>query len=183
VTCVTYLPDIFIPWQENTGTFTINGRFIRMNQSFFRPLTFLLLLAALALSACGAPPEPASPDASTTSTPAPSEWQPQPGDEKLSRGLPEISAVEILTLESFPLQFMVRLEGSKATPCHQLRAVVSEPNPDRQIGIEVYTVVDPQTICIQVIEDFSVNLPLGSFAAGEYTVLVNGEDAGWIMVP
>ena len=32
-----------------------------------------------------------------------------------------------------------------------------------------------QEICMQVIEPFDVNIPLGSFPAGKYTLWVNGE--------
>jgi hypothetical protein len=39
----------------------------------------------------------------------------------------------------------------------------------------VYSVSAPDTVCIQMLEPFSVNFPMGSFPSGHYTLWVNGE--------
>jgi hypothetical protein len=44
--------------------------------------------------------------------------------------------------------------------------------------VDVYSLTDSSTICVQVLEPFNVNIPLGDFPAGHYTVLVNGDMAG-----
>jgi hypothetical protein len=46
--------------------------------------------------------------------------------------------------------------------------------------VNVYSLVDPAEICIQVLEKFESNIPLGSYSSGNYTVLVNGEPVGEI---
>ncbi|GAP13429.1 hypothetical protein LARV_01183 [Longilinea arvoryzae] len=159
-----------------------------MNKPFLLPTLILVTLAALAISACGiqstpAPGEPVS-SSDSTSTPPAADWQPQPGDDRLTTGRVEITSTEILSLESFPPQFVVSIEGSKPTPCHQLRARVADPEPDeKSIRIEVYTVFDPDEICTQVIQDFNLNIPLGSYPAGQYTVQVNGAEIGQIVAP
>jgi hypothetical protein len=61
------------------------------------------------------------------------------------------------------------------TPCHQVRATVGEPDANQNIAVEVYAVVDPNTICAQVISQQEVRLSLGSLTSGTYHVLVNGE--------
>ena len=110
-------------------------------------------------------------------------WAPQPGDAALNRGEVFLDGAEVILLESFPMQARLRLVGSRPTPCHALRVVVSPPDADNAIAVEVYTVVDPSQICTQVLEPFEETIPLGSFPtaehpSGTYTVLVNGELAG-----
>ena len=56
--------------------------------------------------------------------------------------------------------------------------VVAPPDAQNQISVQVYTVSDPAQACAQMLEPFSENIPLGSFASGDYTVQVNGEPAG-----
>ncbi len=159
-----------------------------MKKRTFLSTTFLIALAALALSACApaatpAPDNPVSSSDPTDSAPQPDSLKPQPEDDQLERGNAYIDTAEILTLESFPPQFMVAIQGGKPTPCHKLRAVISEPGDKNEIRIEVYTLVHPDAICIQKIENFSINLNLGSYPAGKYTVFVNDSEIGQIMAP
>ena len=130
--------------------------------------------------------DPVSSDTSTSipaeETPAsslvatePNEYAPQPSDPSLTRGEAFLDFKEILSLESFPLQFMLHLTGSLPTPCHQLRVDVNEPDSENKVQVEVYSVSNPDKICTQVIVPFDVNIPLGSFPTGKYSVWVNGE--------
>jgi hypothetical protein len=73
------------------------------------------------------------------------------------------------------LQFTLALKGSLPTPCHALRVAVSPPDPQNKVDVDVYSVVDPNSICSQVVEPFEENFPLGSFPDGNYTLWVNGE--------
>jgi hypothetical protein len=68
--------------------------------------------------------------------------------------------------------------GSLPTPCHQLRVVIDEPDDQNQIQVQIYSLVDPNTVCIQVLETFDATIPLGSYASGSYTLFVNGEKVG-----
>ncbi len=140
--------------------------------------TFLIhcLIFCLLLSGCTTA---SAPDSSTNSeTPSanqPPTYAPQAGDDQLLRGEAFVESFDMLVLESFPLQFVFNLEGSLPTPCHQIRAIVSPPNADNRIDIELYTVVDPNTICVQVLEPFQINIPLGSFPTGRYHLFINNE--------
>jgi len=49
--------------------------------------------------------------------------------------------------------------------------------------VEVYSLVQPDQVCIQVLEPFDVNVPLGSYVAGSYTVVINGEEMGEFTSP
>ena len=68
--------------------------------------------------------------------------------------------------------------GDLPTPCHDLRAIINPPDEENKIVVEVYTVVNPDVICAQVLQPFEESLDLGTFSAGHYTVWINGEMAG-----
>jgi hypothetical protein len=160
-----------------------------------RKITFTLIVSWILLAACtgqeipgiGAYPEPGSPDDTVVSPPYPdfeppypAPWEPAPGDENLVRSDVSIKEQDILTLESYPPQYMLNLAGALPTPCNQLRVKVNPPDNQNQIQVEVYSLVKPDEICIEMLEPFEASIPLGSYTSGEYTVLVNGEQAGVI---
>jgi len=114
----------------------------------------------------------------TSSDPLNNSYLPEPGDSALSRGKVFIDSSDLLIMESYPIQVALALKGSLPTPCNQLRVVANPPDGQNRIQVEVYSVVDPEQMCVQVLEPFEVNLNLGSFPTGHYTVLVNGEVVG-----
>jgi hypothetical protein len=143
-----------------------------------------LIFAALilTLSACG-PDKDATvsqdPSYPNPSYPNPSDlpandFAPQSSDAGLVRGNVYLDSTDLLIMESYPLQFMLALNGSLPTPCDQLRAAVSPPDADNRINVEVYSVSKPDEICIQILQGFDANIPLGSFPEGSYTLWVNG---------
>jgi len=146
----------------------------------------LLLVLVFAITACA--PEADDPVSSSLSYPNASypnnsippeqnSYLPQTEDQSLTRGAAFVDFKEVLTLESFPLQFLLHLTGSLPTPCNQLRVAVSPPDAENKILVDVYSVSNPDKICMQVIEPFDVSIPLGSFPEGTYTLWVNGEMA------
>ena len=70
------------------------------------------------------------------------------------------------------------LAGDLPTPCNQLRAKINPPDTENKIVVDVYSVVDPNQVCVQVLEPFEASIDLGAFPTGHYTVWVNGEMAG-----
>lgn len=150
-------------------------------------LTFLLI--TLLLSACQigpstpivgpvSPDEPVTSDEPGTGLPASRSYQPQPGDTGLTRGAAFVDSSDLLILESYPVQIMLTLKGSLPTPCNQLRVATNPPDPKNQIQVEVYSVIEPDQMCAEVLESFDVNVGLGSFPSGHYSVWVNGEMVG-----
>ncbi len=89
-----------------------------------------------------------------------------------------IEKAQILLLESFPVQVLLHLEGYKPTPCHTLQWEVSGPNAQGRIDVEIRAVIEPEALCIQVVEHFEARIPLGDYTQGAFTVLVNGEQVG-----
>lgn len=113
--------------------------------------------------------------------PYPAPWEPVAGDADLSRGEVSLIDKEIQVETSDASQYLLFLSGTLPTPCHQLRVTVSRPDEKNQIYVETYSVFDPSEICIQVLESFEENIPLGSFSSGSqitYTVFVNGQSVG-----
>jgi hypothetical protein len=115
--------------------------------------------------------------------PYPAPWQPQAADQSLQRGEAFVEGMDILVMESFPPQFALSLRGTLPTPCHQLRVEMAPPDGDNRIQVSVYSVVDPNMICAQVLAPFEASVPIQGLPSGQYTVVVNGEQAGSIEVP
>lgn len=159
-----------------------------------RRMTFLLLVVFM-LASCvpAATPDPNEdvatmpPDTAVTSPPEqtlpasePMEnsLAPKPGDSNLVRGNAFVQEASLVIRESYPPQISLNLKGELPTPCHQLRAEISEPTADNKINIDVYSVVNPDMMCTQVTKPFEESVDLGTFASGHYSVFVNGEPAG-----
>lgn len=105
-------------------------------------------------------------------------YAPQPEDVNLSRGEIFIDEKGLLIRESYPPQIALEISGNLPTPCHELRAVISEPDVENRINVEVYSVVDPNMMCTQVLKPFMENIELGTFPGGHYSVYINDELAG-----
>jgi hypothetical protein len=105
-------------------------------------------------------------------------YSPQAGDEKFSRAKVFLDSSQINIMESYPVQINLYLQGSLPTPCHQLRIIFAQPDTEKRIQIEVYSVVDPEKICAQMLKIFEANIPLGSFPIGNYSIWINGTQIG-----
>jgi len=111
----------------------------------------------------------------------PPDWQPQPSDAILTQGEALIENSELLVLEIYPPQYMLSLKGNLPTPCHQLRIHIPDPDEKGQIMVQVYSVVNPNEICIQVLEPFEVTVPLEVVSGNNYSIWVNSELVGEIV--
>lgn len=154
----------------------------------FRTLLITILTIVL-LSACTAPAAPVEPGADDPASsppqngyPAPVEepakFEPRDSDSDLERGEVFIDSTDMLIMESYPVQIMLVLKGNAPTPCHQVRIMANPPDDQNNIQVEVYSVFDPEQVCIQILEPIEANFNLGSFLTGSYTVFVNGEKVG-----
>jgi hypothetical protein len=189
----------------------MEDNFMGNEVKMFRNILIILLTGALILAACAPqsageneavvtnpatlPPAATSsatdshndgvtpPSGSKTEQPSAAPWQPSAMDKNLSQSEAFVTSAEVLTLESFPPQYTLTIKGNLPTPCHQLRVEVSEPDAKNQIRVQAYSVVDPNKMCIQVLEPFEENIPLGSLPTGQYTVTVNGEPVSQIEAP
>ena len=125
-----------------------------------------------------APDSPVSSDDQPAGGTSTSPLDPIPGEETMKRGEATIAESDVLLLESYPVQVMLNLKGTLSTPCHHLRAKINPPDSENRIQVEVYSLYDPSEICIQVLQEYETNIPLGSYPSGSYTVWVNEEQVG-----
>lgn len=91
-----------------------------------------------------------------------------------------IDSVEILYLESFPVQVRLAVTGSLPTPCHE--AIWEVQDFGESIDVRLWSLADPDQICVQVLEPFEISIPLGSFESADLLVLLNGEEVGRVQV-
>jgi hypothetical protein len=124
-----------------------------------------MYIEPLATPTVGIPPSPPSP------------YDPKAEDARWMRGEVYLQRSDVLVLESYPPRYVLSLQGSLPTPCHQLRIRVQPPDAQNRVFIEVYSVADPNKMCIQVLQDFAVQYPL-NLPPGDYTFWVNGEKVG-----
>lgn len=86
-----------------------------------------------------------------------------------------INGTELMLMESFPVQVALTVRGELPTPCHVLEYTVSEPDDQNRIQVEMWSQAPAEQECIQVLEAFEENVPIGEFEEGEYEVYLNGE--------
>lgn len=93
------------------------------------------------------------------------------------RGPVYVDSVELVFMESYPVQVRAIVAGNLPTPCHTADWRVGETGADGSVTLEVFsTVDDPETACIQVLEPFKITADIGSFTTGQYLLVVNGVD-------
>jgi len=89
-------------------------------------------------------------------------------------GLATVEEIDILTLESFPVQIFVIARGNLPDPCTEIYQVTQKKESNTFfVSIKTYRPPGP---CIQVLAPFKETIPLGVYGlpAGTYTVDVNG---------
>jgi hypothetical protein len=156
-----------------------------------------VLLGLALLLACGDPAEVG--DGGTTTIPPTISNPDQPaddgGDEPIVEpgppgSIPEprppldgnvdgevwITSTDLRIMESFPIQVMLDVSGEKPTPCHEIFWTVEDDG--EVISIEMLSQVAADQVCADVIEPFTIAVPLGSWEGESRQVVLNGEEAG-----
>lgn len=128
----------------------------------------LLLLVPIIFAACSL----VNPQEEATDTP-PSSETPQSTDGE--RGEANVESIEVLLLESFPVQVNVIASGTLPDGCTSL----NEPNPRLEgntFVVNLTTTRLEEEVCTQAIVPFDkvIQLDVEGLSAGTYTVAVNG---------
>ncbi|HMT21247.1 MAG TPA: hypothetical protein PKE20_08395, partial [Promineifilum sp.] len=129
------------------------------------------LLGLLALPvACGRNQEPPTPTPGPTVEPSPA-----PGSNEPTRGQAVVNSIDVLILESFPVQVNVVAQGDLPDSCTQIDEIISQLTGDT-FRVAITTLRQPGEICTQVLVPFEQSIPLdvAGLPAGDYSVLVNG---------
>ena len=164
-------------------------RITSVTKDYMRTIAVLVLLA-LPLAACsptGGAPGPAPTDLSATPTSAP-EPSATPIQEPtatpqavpipsgpIMAGQAAIESLEILMLESFPVQVRVVATGYLSDACTTIGQITHERDGNT-FRISIPTSRPQDMACAQVITPFEETIPLDvrGLKAGTYTVIVNG---------
>ncbi len=96
-------------------------------------------------------------------------------------GLATVEKIDILTLESFPVQIFVIVSGYLPNPCTEIGPIIQTREGNTFfVTIKTYC---SQEICIQVIAPFEEIIPLEVYglSAGTYTVDVNGVQGSFVL--
>jgi inhibitor of cysteine peptidase len=120
-------------------------------------------LVLLAFTACRA----AAPDADEA----------MPPDQAVTTVKAPVQSIEILIMESFPVQVAVLARGELPDACTEIDQVDRRLDPEKQtLWVEITTVRPADLACIQVLAPFEERIPLDvlGLPAGTYTVDVNG---------
>ena len=99
------------------------------------------------------------------------------------QNLVAVDSVQIMIMESFPVQVSAVISGNKSVPCVELLpAAVSRKDSVFNVVL-AETVLGPAESCIAVIEPFetTVSLDVLGLSAGTYTVSVNGVEASFTL--
>lgn len=99
-------------------------------------------------------------------------------DDVYVTGEAMIDTVDLLIMESFPLQMMAHITGNYPDGCTSLGEVKQE-RIDNVITLTIATVRPVDMMCTQALVPFEENIPVDIYGlpAGEYTVNVNGVTA------
>ncbi len=143
-----------------------------INKPTFGRLGLLLLLTGVLalLVACGGGAEPAA-----TPTVAPTAAPTIAGSNEPTRGQAVVNAIDILIMESFPVQVSVMARGDLPDSCTQIDEIITQ-QADNTFRVAVTTLRQPDQICTQALVPFeqSISLDVAGLPAGTYDVVVNG---------
>lgn len=156
----------------------------------------LLIMALVLVAACGEPnglggTQPPL----TTTTVSPDQPVDSNGDEPIGEPGPVgsipvprppldgnvdgevwITGADVRILESFPIQVMLDVSGEKPTPCHEIFWSVEDTG--EVIEIDMISQVASDQACAQVIEPFTIAVPLGTWEGETREIQLNGESVG-----
>jgi len=109
-------------------------------------------------------------------TPTPSGGLSEPGEAEYLSGQAEVDRVEVLIMESFPVQVSVVVYGQYPDGCTQTSNAEQENLEGNTIELTVYTIRPVDAECTQEVVPFeeSFSLDVEGLSAGTYTVDVNG---------
>ena len=102
--------------------------------------------------------------------------EPRPPIEGSVDGEVTVTGADVRIMESFPVQVALDVTGEKPTPCHEIFWTVEDDGD--VIEIEMISQVASEQVCAEVIEPFTIAVPLGSWAGESREIQLNGEIVG-----
>ena len=105
-------------------------------------------------------------------------YSPQPGDSALTKGIAMTNSVYVIFNDADPVEVILHISGYLPTPCHELRVIIPEPDENGDIFVEVYSLVEPDKICEQVLRAYDESINIGTYPRGSYWIWVNDGKVG-----
>jgi len=104
--------------------------------------------------------------------------RPEPDEKGRIYGKANVGSLEILLLESFPLQVNAVVSGFLPDGCSAIHEITQE-RVDNTIELVITTSREIDAVCTQALVPFEevISLDVLDLPAGEYTVLVNGVES------
>ena len=142
-------------------------------KKYYRLLVPLLLFAAILLAACGPEPTALPTPAATVPLPTPAATEPTAGGAIYGQAV--VEEIDILILESFPVQVNVVARGYFPDGCTGIDEVRQE-RAGQAFQVTITTIRPADAMCTEAIVPFEqvVSLDVAGLEAGTYTVDVNG---------
>ncbi|MBP8001188.1 MAG: hypothetical protein KA314_01475 [Chloroflexi bacterium] len=158
---------------------------VRLYRFVFLP--GLLLLALLVACGGGGGNEPNAAATTDPDTPVRSD-EPTPTQNNLPpggaviTGTASVHSVDLLLLESFPLQMTASVKGDLPDGCTTIGAI-TQTRTENIITLNVATTRPADMVCTQALVPFTQNIGVDIYGlpAGDYTVQVNGVVAAFTL--
>ncbi len=129
----------------------------------------LLFMAACATTGRTQTPEPGRKEGAVKGSPA--AYAPKPEDSRLTRG-------QVMIEQTSLANGVLRIAGNLPTPCHEIRVnMPAAVDATGTFAIETWSVYDAGKMCTQMLQPFSIQVPLVP-AATNAKITVNGQAAG-----
>ena len=112
-----------------------------------------------------------------------SKLEPKEAFLEMARGTVLIENTNVVLPNSESEQVLLTLQGYLPTPCNVFQADVSAPDAENQIQVEAYSLAPVDQVCIDIVQDFTTDVPLGMLPPGTYSIWLNGEAVGEVNVP
>jgi inhibitor of cysteine peptidase len=153
---------------------------------YLKITVFLLLICTIVLSGCADKAGNNTEPGNNNNTSQENDTQENSSTESNSTdyiyGTAAVDTVQILTLESFPVQIHVLAEGYLPDSCTEIDNV-STTKDGNNFNVTITTKRPKDAMCTQVIVPFNKTIPLEvqGLKAGNYTVDVNGVKSSFVL--
>jgi hypothetical protein len=82
-------------------------------------------------------------------------------------------AVDVLVMESFPMQVQLQVQGEHGDGC-ELPVIVEQSREGNTVTVSIYRVLPADTFCPMMLQPYEASLMLdGTFEPGDYVFVVN----------
>lgn len=145
----------------------------RLKAGYLMPLIFAIMLISACNQADTATPADVSPTVAPTTQTVP---------EQPVRGQAQVDTVEVLIMESFPVQISVIARGNLPDSCTRIDEIITQQSGDTY-RVAITTLRQPDQMCTQAIVPFeqNVSLDVAGLPAGTYNVSVNGVSSSFTL--